>query len=150
MRGQLFEIEEKKIFTFGGARSHDISGGILEMDAPDFEEKRKKIDKGWKLYRINHLSWWKQEMPTEDEMEEGRRNLQAHGNKVDFIISHCCASSTQAYLSAGTYEPDILTKYFNEIQRSVKYKNWFFGHYHDNRNLAGGEILIYEQIIRVV
>lgn len=47
MRGQVFEIEGKKIFTFGGARSHDISGGILEMDAPDFEAKRKELDKGW-------------------------------------------------------------------------------------------------------
>lgn len=150
IRGQVFEIEGKKIFTFGGARSHDISGGILEMDDPTFEAKRKKLDKGWEPYRINHLSWWEQEMPTEEEMEEGRRNLAAHGNKVDFIISHCCASSTLAYLSAGTYEQDILTKYFNEIQRNVKYKNWFFGHYHDNRNLPGGEILIYEQIIRVV
>ena len=29
MRGQIFEIEGKSIFTFGGASSHDIDGGIL-------------------------------------------------------------------------------------------------------------------------
>ena len=28
MHGQVFELEGKKIFTFGGASSHDISGGI--------------------------------------------------------------------------------------------------------------------------
>ena len=32
MRGQVFELENKKIFTFGGAGSHDIDGGILEPD----------------------------------------------------------------------------------------------------------------------
>ena len=40
MRGQVFEIDEKKIFTFGGASSHDITGGILETDDPDFKKKK--------------------------------------------------------------------------------------------------------------
>ena len=46
MRGQVFEIDGKKIFTFGGARSHDISGGILELDDPNFRAKKKKLDQG--------------------------------------------------------------------------------------------------------
>ena len=29
MRGQVFTVEGKKIFAFGGAISHDIAGGIL-------------------------------------------------------------------------------------------------------------------------
>lgn len=41
MRGQIFELEEKKIFTFGGASSHDISAGILEPDDPKFKLKKK-------------------------------------------------------------------------------------------------------------
>ena len=149
MRGQVFTIEEKKIFTFGGARSHDISGGILESDDPDFYKKRKALEKDWRPYRINHLSWWEQEMPMEEEMEEGRKNLEVHGNVVDFIVTHCCASSLQASIGEGMYRPDILTKYFQEVARKVEYKKWFFGHYHDNRNLAGNGILIYEQIIRI-
>lgn len=47
MRGQVFKIAEKKIFTFGGASSHDIDGGILESDDPDFKKKKRKLDKGW-------------------------------------------------------------------------------------------------------
>ena len=46
MRGQVFEIAEKKVFTFGGASSHDIDGGILELDDPDFKKKKRKLDKG--------------------------------------------------------------------------------------------------------
>ena len=30
MRGQVFAIDGKSVFTFGGASSHDIDGGILE------------------------------------------------------------------------------------------------------------------------
>ena len=149
MRGQVFKLDGKKIFAFGGARSYDIDGGILEPDAPDFKKKKKELDKGWKPYRINHLSWWKEEVPTEKEKEEGRRNLLKYNNEVNFIVTHCCASSTQALLSHGMYKPDVLTDYLEEIRQTVKFKKWFFGHYHDNRNVNAEEILLWEQIIRI-
>ena len=108
MRGQVYELEGKKIFAFGGASSHDIDGGILELDDPDFKKKKKELDKGWKPYRINHLSWWKEELPSSEEMEVGRKNLQKHNNVVDFIVTHCASSSTAALLSHGLYKPDLL------------------------------------------
>ena len=100
-------------------------------------------------YRINHLSWWERELPTEEEMAEGRKNLALNGNKVDFIVTHCCSSSTQALLSGGMHKPDILTKYLEEIRQTTKFNKWFFGHYHDNLNVNNEEILLYEQIIRI-
>ena len=149
MRGQVFELDGKKIFTFGGASSHDIDGGILEPDDSDFEKKKRILDKGWRSYRINHLSWWKEELPSEEEMDEGRRNLAKYGNEVDFIVTHCCSSSTVALISQGIYKPDLLTAYLEEIRRKTKYKKWLFGHYHDNRNVNAEEILLWEQIIRI-
>ena len=149
MRGQVFHIDGKKIFAFGGAGSHDIDGGILEPDDPEFKAKKKNLDKGWKPYRINHLSWWEQELPSEAEMDEGRKNLAANNNTVDFVVSHCCSSSTLALISQGMYKPDILTGYFEELRQKVNFKKWFFGHYHDNKNVNAEEILLYEQIIRI-
>ena len=149
MRGQIFTIQGKKIFTFGGAKSHDISGGILELDDPDFYEKRRELEEDWKPYRINHVSWWEQELPSEEEMEEGRRNLEAGGNTVDFIVSHCCASSTEVEIGGGLFQHDYLTDFLESIRRTVKFKRWFFGHYHNNRQVREKEILIYEQIIRI-
>nr|WP_300769771.1 metallophosphoesterase [uncultured Acetatifactor sp.] len=149
MRGQVFEIDGKSIFTFGGASSHDIDGGILEPEGPDFKRKKRMLDQDWRPYRINHVSWWSQELPTEEEMEEGRRNLAAHGNKVDFIVTHCCASSTQILLGGKLYRPDTLTAYLEEIRQNTSFRKWFFGHYHDNRNVNAQEILLYEQIIRI-
>lgn len=150
MRGQIFELEGKKIFAFGGASSHDIDGGILEPEDPDYKKKKKQLDEGWLPYRINHLSWWAQELPSEEEKEEGRRNLAANDNKVDFIVSHCCASSTLATFGHGLFKPDSLNAYFEEIHQKVCFKKWFFGHYHDNRNVNAEEIMLYEQIIRIV
>lgn len=149
MRGQIFVLDGKKIFTFGGASSHDIAGGILEPDDSNFRKRKRELERDWLPYRINHLSWWKQELPSAEEMEEGRRNLALHGNEVDYIVSHCCASSTQALISDGMFKPDILTAYLEEVRQTVKYKKWFFGHYHDNKNVNTKEILLYEQIIRI-
>ncbi len=149
MRGQVFELCGKKIFTFGGAQSHDIPGGPLDRDDPEFEQKKKFRELRYMPYRIKNETWWEQELPSAKEMGEGLKNLEANSWKVDFIISHCCSTSTQALISTGDYKPDILTDYLEEIKNKTKYKKWFFGHYHDNRNVSAEEILIYEQLIRI-
>ena len=68
MRGQVFELEGYHFFTMGGAKSHDTEDGILEPGAPDFERKLLMLQRKPRArYRINHISWWAQEMPSEEE-----------------------------------------------------------------------------------
>ena len=149
MRGQIYDIGGASFFTFGGAGSHDISGGLLDPEAPGYKTEKRKLDQRHLPYRIRHISWWEQELPTDREMEEGLTNLAAHGSRVDFIVTHCCASSTQALIGGGLYKPDRLTAYLEEVKQSVKFRKWFFGHYHDNRMVSAQEILLYEQIGRI-
>ena len=150
MRGQIYEIQGKSFFVFGGASSHDIDGGILELDDPDFHRRKKRLNREWIPYRINHVSWWEQEIASDAEMLEGVMNLQKHGNEVDYIITHCCATSIQALLSLGGYEPDKQTDYLEKIRQQVQYKKWFFGHYHDNKQVTADDLLLYEQIVRIL
>lgn len=150
MRGQVFNINGKSIFAFGGASSHDISGGILDPNEQDYKKKKKELDQDWMPYRINHISWWKEELASEEELEEGWKNLAAHDYKVDYIVSHCCATSTQYLLGGSMYMPDSETDYLEDILQKVDFKKWFFGHYHDNRNVTSKEVLLYDQIIRIV
>jgi len=95
------------------------------------------------------LEWWKEELPSE-EMEEGWKNLLKYKNEVDFIVTHCASTSTAALISSGMYKPDLLTNYLEEIRQNVNFKKWFFGHYHDNRNVNAEEIMLWEQIIRIL
>lgn len=150
MRGQVFVIEGKTFFTFGGASSHDIDGGILDVNMPDFQKIKKHLNREWIPYRINHISWWEQELASTEEIEEGFENLRKYNNSVDFIVTHCCASSTQATFSFGKYKPDRQTSYLEQIKQSVSFKKWFFGHYHDNKQCSADELLLYEQIIRIL
>ncbi len=154
-RGQVFTIEGKQFFTFGGASSHDMPGGILDKDSPDFQKEKKRLKRKKLMYRVRNESWWEQELPTEEEMQEGRTNLQNVGNTVDYIITHCLSSKMQDTLECyyggscanRLYESDILTDYFEELEETVQYKKWFCGHYHVKLELDKKHQILYKDII---
>lgn len=151
MRGEVFNICDKKFFAFGGASSHDISDGILDYDDKNWKDKAKALDKKGKyMYRVKGLSWWDRELPTEEEMQNGINNLEKHDWKVDYILSHTPPASVIALLGHGLYEQDILTKYLEEIRRKTEFKRHFAGHMHVSRQLNDRDILLYEQIVRIV
>ena len=66
MRGQIYEIDGRKIFTLGGAMSVDKS--------------RREPD----------ISWWAGEAITQDDFNEAWRNLTKCDFIVDIVISHTC------------------------------------------------------------
>ena len=144
MRGEIYRIDGKKFFTFGGARSHDIQDGILNLDE---EEKIYNYRKRRAFFRIRDFSWWDLELPTKEEMQNGINNLKKENYTVDYIISHCCPTSIQAILSYATYKKDYLTDYFQEISEKVKFKKWYFGHYHENKQIDSKYIAIYKEIV---
>lgn len=150
MRGEIFDICDKKIFAFGGASSHDISDGILDYEDEDWRLKAKQLnDQGKYMYRIKGLSWWPEELPSEEEMDNGDANLTRNNNKVDFIITHSPSASIIALLGRGLYEQDNLTIYLEDIRCNTDYKRWFFGHMHINKQINEKDIGLYEQIIRI-
>lgn len=162
MRGEIFNIDGQKFFVFGGARSHDIVGvatkeelkldysaGILYRNDPMFKIKKKYIDEEQLCYRIAGETWWKEEMPTKQEMDHGMENLQKNNMKVDFIISHDGPASDLALLGGGTMNIDPLNKYFETIKQTVSYRSWIFGHHHINRRVDEKDFALFEQIIQI-
>lgn len=146
MRGEIFTIEGKTFFAFGGAGSHDIGDGILEAGDPRIKKWRKDTRK---RFRINHVSWWERELPTEEEMNHGRRNLEKCNYKVDYIVTHSPAAGAVSLVGQGVYKQDILTEYLEEICTETEYKKHFCGHMHINKQISDKEILLYEQIVRI-
>lgn len=156
-RGQVFNIEGNRFFTFGGASSHDISGGILDRKSSDFTEQKKKIHKSGLNYRIRNESWWEQELPSEDELMEGLINLSKVNYKVDFVISHCMANRMQTKLvqcitgghSSLLMPQDVLTDYFEMLEDKLIFKHWFCGHYHEPMELDNKHTILYKNIVRL-
>lgn len=117
MRGQIYEIENKSFFVFGGAYS---------------------IDKGW---RIEGVSWWPEEQPTEEEYAIGLDNLKKHNFKVDFIITHTAPQAIVEKMIAKqpwnirssfemNYRDYKLMGYLGEVLYKTEFKHWYFGHWH--------------------
>ena len=55
-RGQVFEIEGKTFFTFGGASSHDVQGGILDREDANYDDDLLKALRSELPFRIKHES----------------------------------------------------------------------------------------------
>ena len=125
MRGQIFELESYRFFTMGGAKSHDTN------------------------HRINHISWWRQELPSDEEYSEALQNLERYNWQVDYIITHCAPTSI-ALAGSRHNEADRLTDFLQEVRERATYHYWLFGHYHDNRAIDEKHILLWEQIVRVI
>ena len=147
-RGQVFNIDSKKFFTFGGASSHDIQGGILDKNSPDYIELRKKAIRNELPYRVIGESWWKEELPSDNEMQEGRINLDKVKYKVDYVITHCMSTSIQKLIRKDN-SVDIMTDYFEEIEQKLQYKKWYSGHYHINEDIDEKHTILYKNIVPI-
>jgi len=123
-RGYVFEIGGKSFFAFGGAESHD------------------------KEFRTYGKSIWAEELPSPEEMERGRRALDAVGWKVDYVLSHSLPQRIQDLLFAGLdYWDNALTRYFDEVDARLEYTTWFTGHYHKSRLFDWKYYLLFHNII---
>ena len=98
-------------------------------------------------FRIRNYSWWDLELPTEEEMQNGINNLEKVNYKVDYIISHCSPTNIQALLGGGIYKKDYLTDFLQKISGKSEFKKWYFGHYHDNKQVSERYVLLYEDIV---
>lgn len=154
MRGYVFDLQGKKFFAFGGARSHDIQDGILNFeDYPSINDCIRDYNartRRGEMLRINHLSWWADELPTSAEMKRGIRELEKVNFDVDFVISHCLPQ--EVCTVAGYRSADKLTMYFNELvlEHKLKFYRWYCGHYHRDEVVMGKFIIKYVEIERVV
>lgn len=116
MRGEVYTIEGKKIFTMGGGLSVDQN------------------------HRIPQISWWPQEYPSQAEKNNAIKNLEANNWEVDYVITHTCPLSAMPSLeplmppwspSFDDKKDDELSVWFDaEICPRLKYKRWYFGHFH--------------------
>lgn len=149
MRGQVFTIDNLKFFTFGGASSIDV------------------------LERKENIDWWKEELPSYSELNEGLINLQNNNFKVDYILSHTCSESTinelynikKKYISENCSKEtqlefkkftsskysniDILNKYFDEIKKTTTYTHWYFGHFHMDLFINSSETVVFNNFIKI-
>ena len=111
MRGQCYTLFGKKFFTMGGATSVD------------------------KWYRKEHISWWKEELPTKEECDIALDTLDKNDWSVDYVITHAAPNKILSQIDA-TFEHDMITNFLFTIDMDLKFKDWYFGHYHIDEDFS--------------
>ena len=115
MRGETFDIDGHKIFTFGGGESTD------------------------KDMRIENGLWWKEEMPSPKEMTKAAKHLDEMGCQVDYIITHeppSLVKSAMLLRRGAASNVNKLNGFFEEIDEMCEYTHWFFGSLHEDRKVT--------------
>jgi len=137
-RGEVYEINDKKIFTFSGAKSHDLDyrHSLSELGMKKrfhYSQNRSKI----KEVKISHINHWDQELPTEEECLYALDNLSKHSYKVDYVITHTCPEEIMCEFIHRTPKTklkfeDPVALFLNEVNSLLEFKEWHFGHLHTN------------------
>lgn len=129
MRGQVYTIDNQKIFTMGGGESPDIE------------------------IRFEMNTWSEKEIPTRDELVEGVDNLQKYGGKIDIVISHEPPAKIKEFLMLQTNSEASITAintYLDDVSRTCEFKHWYFGSLHMDKFISTTHIGVFRNVINAV
>lgn len=124
MRGQIYEIEGRRVFAMGGASSAD------------------------RIFRKEGTDWWPQELPCAQEYQEAWENLGQNGWKVDVVVTHTAPSRIVEQLGMPE-RCDPLTDFLQQVEERLTYHSWYFGHFHEDRRIDARHTLLYQSVLRI-
>ena len=119
-RGEIFEIEGKKIFAFGGGATDDESADIYHQNG--------------------------EEMPTTQEIENAWCNLKNAGYKVDYIVTHKPSGKIRQML-LNSDSADVLGAFLNNLREKCEYTRWFFGSIHKDKRIPPKEMAMFTDVV---
>ena len=116
--GYVYQMGSCSILAIGGATSTD------------------------KQLRIDRISWWQEEVPS---FEETRRIFE-RDRSVDYIVSHTCPTHIASLLGRADRLDDPVTKMLSQVFEEFTFKQWYFGHMHEDAPLPGNFTACYHKV----
>lgn len=129
MDGGEYNWNGKTILTIGGAYSVD------------------------KFYRIaNGWNWFADEQLTAEEREEILSHID--GKHYDYIFTHTCPTHwmpTDLFLKNidQSMVDNSMERWLVQVENSISYGHWFFGHYHADRDFTDYMTMLYNKIVEI-
>lgn len=121
----IYHFQRGNIFTFGDISVFVMGGGY-------------SFDKNTRVYR---QSWWPEEMPNYADYQRAQKNIDNHGRKIDYILTHTCSNRMFELLNSrfgmvykDNTEEKPLRDYFDKLEEYLNFKQWHFGHFHLDYN----------------
>lgn len=129
LRGEIYNINGRRVGVCGGANSID------------------------KFRRTEGLSWWADEEITDQDIDHFITNLKGNLN-LDLVLTHDCPCSLVPVvkLYSGVNDSDAPSNSQRELEKiydKVKFKKWYFGHWHINQIINEQFECLYKEIKEV-
>ncbi|MCL2023597.1 MAG: metallophosphoesterase [Oscillospiraceae bacterium] len=125
-RGEIYEIDGKKVFAMGGGENTDFdSQGIASQ-------------------------WSGAEIPSREDLRQGANKLKRAGMEVDYIITHEPPLKLKEFLTLRQKTETsvtVLNAFLEELSRNVKYKRWFFGSLHMDKHISASQTAVFSGVL---
>ncbi len=126
MRGQIFYIDGKSFFVMGGGYS-------LDRDQ-----------------RTLNVSYWEEELPTNEEYHEASNNLMRANMSVDYVLTHVPPKRVMLLLMGKCNDNELeLNGYLDWVASDVHFKQWYFGHLHQDLLIHNQYQALYFDVVLV-
>lgn len=129
LRGEIFTFERKTFFVMGGGESEDA-------------EMRKE-----------GKTWWREEMPSAEELLNGAKNLKEAEDKVDYVLTYEAPAIAKDFIRLHSNKELHLTPlntYLDELMKNVQYNHWYFGSLHMDLQVSKKMTAVFNDIIKII
>ncbi|MBQ2756199.1 MAG: metallophosphoesterase [Oscillospiraceae bacterium] len=123
-RGNIYEIEGKKVLAFGGGIGEYIENTELTEGT------------------ISRL-------PTEEDMERTKANIKAQGDEVDLVVTHDCPMLIRGSIIGNSEDMNHLHIFLQVLSERMCFKRWYFGSYHLDRQISSAYRAVYDDVVKV-
>lgn len=127
MRGQIFELEGKTLFTLGGGEPPES----LMQEDEDLQISRPEV-------------------PTKQEMLEAVENLQRCAYHVNYIVTHEPPASIRDFMAVESYsqrEMSALGAFLDELSKTAKFDKWYFGSLHTDKYISRSYTSVFKELV---
>lgn len=134
VRPSIFHLKRGECYAFPNHISLFALGGAVSRD---------------KHLRTEGVNWWKEELPSEQELNYARTQLDEANWKADLIVTH---DAPLPILRTLNLEADrtLFATFLNELVVRGEFRYWFNGHLHQDVIVAEKYVSLYQEIIEVV
>ena len=119
-------------------------GGEYEINGMEFLAigGAYSVDKDYRL--LNGWNWFSNEQLSLDERNEISKKV--NGKKYNYVLTHTCPfewQPTELFLPSIDQNKvdNSMEIWLGELERTITYDKWYFGHFHGNKNMGKYEML---------
>lgn len=87
--------------------------------------------------------------PAEADFSRCNENLERHGWKVDYVLTHSPSGIISRFLDMDSFATGALFDYFDEITHRLEYKKWFFGMHHKDKYISSKTQAVYTEMYKL-